>query len=418
MKKTYIHINIRNSKSLISWLLMSLLLVCLTACSSSDDQYQEVNPEAANGESAPEKAATKLYIYVYSPEVPEVTRAATYDGDVNEVGNEASVYSIQIWVFTHTSHKLIGYYAPTSTPGLSKDTPYDLLQLTIDDHYAETPEAERENVDVYVLGNVTPETCNVTLDENTTSEQLEAAIMAKTTLDPFGVTSPVRSVPQDVGLPMSGVLRNQPVTGSAPVLRLDEGGEIATVMLRRIVSKLRFAFSKEEGSEALHINSIKLNSEMIPMSEYIFMSEAEPYDRHTCHIKTADGYDETVSELLDEPLDDVAENELPVYYAWRHEELTPAEYESRIDNAARDGYLTQRVFYLRESDKLLTGTIKYQIGEGEEQTATFRMVDEGGFSRNHVWTVYAYQAHARLHLVVADVTPWNPTMFDYEFYNW
>lgn len=420
MKKTYIHINIRNSKSLISWLLMSLLLVCLTACSSSgDDEMEEQNPETANGSNVPGNAPTKLYIYVYAPEAPEVTRAA-YGGqeNVNAVGNEAAVYTMQVWVYTHKSHKLIGYYASTGTPGLTTAEPYELLQLTIDDEYAETEEASRENVDVYILGNVTEESCNVTVDGNSTQTEVENAIMGKTTLDPFGVTSPVRSVPQDVGLPMSGVLRDQPVTGESPVLRLDDEGDIATVTLRRIVSKLRFAFARQTDSETLTINSIKLSSEMIPVSEYLFMDAEYPYDRKTCHINTADGYDTSTPELLDEPVTDVPAIDQPVIYAWGNEELEPHIYESRMDEAARMGKVVQRVFYLRESDKKLEGTIKYQIGEGEEQTATFRMVDVGGFSRNHVWTVYAYQAQARLHVVVADVTPWETKEVDHEFYNW
>lgn len=404
----------------MSWLLMSLLLVCLTACSSSgdDEQFDPQNPETASGDNMPSKAPTKLYIYVYAPEAPEVTRASSYDGDVFAVGNEAAVYSMQVWVFTHTSHKLIGYYASTGTPGLTTSEPYELLQLTIDDTYAETAEASREHVDVYILGNVTEESCNVTLDENTTQENIEAAIMGKTTIDPFGVTAPVRRVPENVGLPMTGVLRDQPVTGAAPVLRLDNAGEVSTVMLRRIVSKLRFAFARQTDSEALRINSIKLDGYMIPISEYLFMSEAEPYDRHTCHIKTADGYDETIAELLDEPVTSVPAIDLPVYYAWGNEELEPHIYESRIDEAARTNKVVQRVYYLRESDKKLQGKIKYQIGDGEEQTATFHMVDVGGFSRNHVWTVYAYQAQARLHVVVADVTPWETKEVDHEMYNW
>ena len=418
MKYTDRHRMDRGTGSWMSWLLMSLLSLCLTACSSSgdDEEFMEQNPETAGGGNVL-KAPTKLYIYVYSPEAPEVTRAG-YDGDVEAVRREANVYSLKVWVFTHDTHNLIGYYASTGTPALSTSEPYEELQLTIDDTYAETAENLREKVDVYILGNVTTESCNVNIDENTTQAEVEAAIMGKTTIDPFGVTSPVRRVPWDVGLPMSGVLRNQPVTGSAPVLRLDDGGEVATVTLRRVVSKLRFAFARQTDSEALHINSIKLDSEMIPISEYLFMTEAEPYDRHTCHIKTADGYDTATTELLDEPIDDVPEVDLPVYYAWGHEELEPQIYEDRIEQAVLSGNLIQRMFYLRESDKKLEGTIKYQIGDGEEQTARFRMVDTGGFSRNHVWTVYAYQAQARLHVVVADVTEWKKVEVDYEFYNW
>ena len=47
------------------------------------------------------------------------------------------------------------------------------------------------------------------------------------------------------------------------------------------------------------------------------------------------------------------------------------------------------------------------------------MLDEpGGFSRNHLWTVYAYQAQARLHVVVVNVAPWIAKEKNYEFYNW
>ena len=420
MRYTFGHITDREGNSRMSWLLMLLLLVYLTACSSADDEeLAEPNPEAeaAANNNGPRKAPTKLYIYVYAPEAPEVTRGA-YDGEVLATGNEASVYKMQIWVFTHNSHNLLGYYESTGASSLSALEPYELLQLTIDETYAETAEANREHVDVYVLANVSAQNCNLTLDHTATQAQLDAALLKKTTADPFGVTSPVREVPENLGLPMSGILRDKPVTGTTPVLRLDDGGEIATVMLRRVVSKLRFAFSRQTGSEPLQINSIRLGTEMIPKSEYLFMTEAEPYDRHTCHINTADGYDTATPNLLDEVISDVATNDDPVVYAWGYEELEPQLYERKIDNAVTAGDLTQRTFFLRESNKLLQGTIKYQIGNGEEQTATFRMVDEGGFSRNHIWTVYAYQAQAHVQVVVAEVAPWRLTEENNDFYNW
>lgn len=416
MKHTFGHITDRGGNSWLHWLFMSMLMLCLTACSSSDgDDGNYINPETSG--SQPGNAPTMLYIYVYSAETPLVTR--TYEGEVSSVGNESTLYSIKIWVFTHDTQKLIGYYSPDATPGLDASKSKEPIQVTIDETYAQTDPNDRENVDVYVLGNVTAESCNVTLDENSTPEVLEQALMAKTTSDPFGVTSPVRNVPAEIGLPMSGVLRNQPVTGSAPVLRLGNGSEPATLVLHRIVSKLRFAFSKKNGSETVRINSIKLKSLMIPKSEYIFMTEALPYNGHRCRIKSDDGYDESTPELLDTPLEDVASCEHPVIYAWgNNETLSPEQYEAQIEAGASNNYLTQRCFYLRESDQKLEGEIKYQIGEGEEQTATFSMVDNNGFSRNHVWTVYAYPAEARLHIVVADIAPWHPIDKDYDFYNW
>ena len=395
----------RQDNSPILWLL--LLLLCLSACSSDKGEIP-VQPTKA----------TKLYVYVYAPQPAQPTRA-TYDGDVNTIINENSVYSLQIWVYGHNSHKLLGYYASTQPSSLSTSEPYELIQMTIDETYAGTPEVSREHVDVYVAANVANSNCNVELDGQMTQAQLEAALIQKTTVDPFGVTAPVSVVPENVGLPMSGVVRDLPVTGTAPVLRLDNGGQIARVQLIRTVSKLRFAFSRQTGGETLRVNSIKLNTEMLPIAEYIFM--ADGYDRKTSHIKTESGYDTATLNLLSTPLTEIADNADPVIYAWGYDEATPEVYEARIETAVANGSLTQKYFYFRESDKLITGEIKYQVGNGDEQTATFTMVDDGthdGFSRNHVWTIYSYLAEAKLKLIVAEVAPWKQTETNYEFYNW
>ena len=405
MKQTYRQIITHHSNRHMRWLLLSMLLLCLTACSKSDKDTDT---------SAP----TKLYIYVHAPQTAVPTRA--YTGDVDPIGNEAMVYSLQIWVFTHTSNKLIGYFSPSVTSALNRPGGYEVFQLTVDEEYAKTAEASRENVDVYVLANVEAGNCHLTLDHTTTRAQLEAAVLAHgTEEDAFGLTAPVATVPENMGLPMSGVLRDQPVAGTAPVLRLDNSGEMARVSLIRTVSKLRFAFANQTGSEALIIKSIKLNTTMIPEEQYLFMADGAPYNRQTCHIKTESGYNTTAPELLAATINDVPSIEQPVIYAWGHEELEPQAYESMLDAAAAEGNLAQRLFYLRESDKKLQGEIKYQIGDGEEQTASFQMLDEpGGFSRNHLWTVYAYQAQARLHVVVVNVAPWIAKEKNYEFYNW
>jgi hypothetical protein len=395
----------------MSWLLLSLLLLCLTACSSSDEDQT-----ADTSGGGQDKTATQLYIYVHVPQTAVPTRA--YTGDVDPIGNEAKVYSLQIWVFTHDANKLIGYFSPIETTALNQPSGYEVLQLTIDEDYAQTEEASREHVDVYVLANVKEENCHLTLDHTTTRAELEAAVLAHGTQDAFGLTDPVSVVLEGVGLPMSGVLRDQPVTGTAPVLRLDNSGEMAQISLIRTVSKLRFAFANQTGNEPLVINSIKLNTDMIPEEQYLFMADDAPYDRETCHIKTASGYNTTTPELLAATINDVPDIEQPVIYAWGHEELEPQAYEHMLDVAAAEGNLAQRLYYLRESDKQLQGEIKYQIGDGEEQTATFKMVDEGDFSRNHIWTVYAYQAQARLHVVVVDIAPWKTTETNYDFYNW
>ena len=408
MKQTYRHLITCICNRHISWLLLPLLLLCLTACSSNDENIITIIP---GGEL--DKTPAQLYIYVHAPQTAVPTRA--YTGDVDPINNEATVYSLQIWVFTHTSNKLIGYFSPTGTSALNQPGGYEVFQLTIDEDYAQTAEAGREHVDVYVLANVAAANCHLTLDHTTTQAELEAAVLAH---DAFGLTTPVTTVPENLGLPMSGVLRDQPVTGTAPVLRLDNSGEMAIVSLIRTVSKLRFAFANQIGNKPLIINSIKLNNTMIPEEQYLFMADGAPYNRKICHIKTASGYNTTTPELLAASINEVPSIEQPVIYAWGNEELEPQVYEHMMDEAAAAGYLTQRMYYLRESDKQLQGEIKFQIGDGEEQTTTFQMVDEGGFSRNHIWTVYAYQAQARLHVVVVDIANWKTTETNYEFYNW
>lgn len=408
MKHTYRHIITRNSNRHWSWLLLPLLLMCLAACSSSDEDQ---TTDSHSGEQV--NTPTQLYIYVHAPQTAVPTRA--YTGDVDPIGNEAKVYSLQIWVFTHDTNKLIGYFSPTGTVDLNKPEG-SIFQLTIDEEYAQA--TSHENVDVYVLANVSDANCHLTLDHSTTRAQLEAAVLTHGTQDPFGLTAPVTTVTEGVGLPMSGVLRNQKVTGTAPVLRLDKSGQIAFVSLIRTVSKLRFAFANQTGNKDITINSIKLNADMIPEEQYLFMADGAPYNRKTCHINSASGYNTTTAELLAATINDVPAIEQPVIYAWGHEELEPQAYEHMLDQAAAEGKLTQRQYFLRESDKQLQGEIKYQIGDGEEQTATFKMVDDGGFSRNHIWTVYAYQAQARLHVVVVDIAPWKMTETNHEFYNW
>lgn len=391
----------RHVCSPVLWML--LLLLCLSACTSGDE----------DATSSPDM--TKLYVYVYAPQTAQPTRVA-YDGNVSAITNEAAVYSLQIWVYGHDSHTLLGHYSSTQPSSLTTSNPYELIEISIDDTYAETSAASRENVDVYVAANVKDSNCGQALDDQSTQEQLEAALIQKTTTDPFGMTTPVSRVPENVGLPMSGVLRDVSVVGDAPVLRLDDGNEgIATVQLIRTISKLRFAFSRQTGGETLRINSIRLNTEMLPIAEYLFM--ADGYDSHTCHIKTESGYDATTPDLLGEAITEIAESDNPTYYAW-DQQLPPLDYEQRMEDGVAAGKLTQRYFYLRESDKLIQGEIKYQVGSGEEQTATFTMVDVGGFSRNHVWTVYAYQAEASLKVIVAEVAPWVQKEEDYEFYNW
>jgi hypothetical protein len=77
-------------------------------------------------------------------------------------------------------------------------------------------------------------------------------------------------------------------------------------------------------------------------------------------------------------------------------------------------------YYLRESEKLLRGTISYTIeGVATTQSATFEMKTLGDFLRNHSWIVYAYyEGLSGMQVVAVDVTPWVNKSDSHDVYNW
>jgi hypothetical protein len=223
----------------------------------------------------------------------------------------------------------------------------------------------------------------------------------------FGLSSLTteEDIPDD-GLPMAGMLKDQPVIGDAPVLRIGTQENIATVKLTRAVSKLRFVFANTAGTSAknLSITGITLNAGMIPNEEYLF-PQAQALE-----------YNSTSASLLSTPIAEVVKKENPEVYVYNAETQTAQDYENLLNGA---GLTEVGAYYLRESDRKLEGTISYQI-EGEEQPleATFRM-RESDFKRNHSWIVYAYyEGLSGMQVQLVDVTPWEEKDATHTVYNW
>ena len=365
----------------------------------------------SGGSSEPEvevkKQPTMLDIYVYAPDNPAITRSD--NGSVAASDNEKKISSLHIWVFRHSDGTLMGYLNPDvsglSTTGNAK------YQMLVPDEFVTT----KPNVDVYVMANVTADNCGLTvLDKNVTRSQLEGILIGhKDASDYYGLTTLVTEAPT-VGLPMSGVLKNQPVYGEAPVLRIGTSENIAKLQLVRGVSKMRFIFSKFTNDNRVYkLTSISLKGGTMPTQEYLFLDGAYP----TYRFKVGSAYEpekpliQTVDGETIKPCDD------PSTYAYVSGD--GQEYENTI-NAAVTGNKVSDLgrFYLRESDKKLTGTINYTVG-GEEKEATFSMKTEGDFSRNHTWIVYAYFMNGNLlNVNMVDVKSWTPYPGSGEVYNW
>ena len=385
----------------MGWYGMTVVMLCWLLCGCSHDQDEDDNSS--------EPAV--LNIYVYTPDSPIVTRGNT--DFVNPMTGRATIYSLQLWVFEHENGEQVGYYEPASISDLNL-TKSAVYQMAVSSDFAR----RKPNVDVYVLANIKTATCGCEFDETTTRDALDAALLehAEGGTDYFGLSARIMAVPE-TGLPVTGVLKDQKVTGQNPVLRVGDGA-LATVQLARAVSKVRFLFSQlENADEVLQINRITLNGEAIPKQEYLMLEG--PYSGTECHLGPG-GY-ESGAVVMASDVGVVASNDDPLNYAFNIQGAQ--EYENLINSGLQKSpaELTEvGPFYLRESDRKLTGTIYYQVNaDGAERSANFSMADDGDFTRNHTWIVYAYYGSSTLEVFVVRMNAWTvDETVNHEVYNW
>ena len=357
---------------------MSTLLLLLTACSSDGDTGSTESPV--------------LTIYVFAPEHPLLIRAA----DINASVEESAIHSLQIWVFETGTNHLVGYLAPSDLP-TEEGVVY---RMEVSKHFADA--VTRPNVDVFVVANTA--SVGLTLTGLTTRSELEDAVIGNAYFSPSTV------IPE-TGLPMSGVLRNQPVVGDSPILRIGDYGDMAKVQLTRAVSKVRFVFSQTTG-EALSIQNIRIDGNMIPQEEYLFLGT----DGKNYHVGSS--YKAGITDLLSSPLTPINGCENPTAYNYTSQGAQA--YETLIDQGVSEGELTQGgPYYFRETDKKISGSITYKVGNEEVKSVPFSTTAAGSFSRNHSWIVYAYyEGLSGMQIITVDVTPWEEKDDSHTIYNW
>ena len=387
---------------------MLMLFLMLTACAS----------ESSEEPSKPQEKPV-LKVYLFAPESPIITRAE--NGYVNPSDDEKRISSLDVWVFEHNdSHALVSYiHLANQTFDGQK-----VISMEISDDFANN--SNKPNVDIYVVANVTASNCGLTLNRQSTYADLKAALIEHKTAggDFFGLTSPVTSVPVD-GLPMSGYLEDQIISGTAPVF----SAKTKNVQLVRAISKMRFVFSKSTAAPAISNISISLDNGVLPTKEYLFLNGEYPTakihleDSPTYESGTESGF-QIVSGVSGDDINSCAD---PTNYIYNGEE--GQAYENLIDAGLTEqtveGVVTKPAelsevsrSYLRESDKQLAGTIKYTI-DGEEKSARFEMDAVGDFTRNHTWIIYGYfLGSGDLMLNVALPKDWEENPENDEVYNW
>lgn len=392
------------------WLsgMLMLLLLLFTACSKSSEGGDE--PE-------PDKKKPVLKVYVFAPDRPVVTRAD--GGDVDATAEENEIHSLHVWVFenhtkaedpkTEDDGKFVGHVALTNV-ALSEAG--SEVSMDISDDFAEN----KPNVDVYVAANVTSSNSGLSLDAYTNRATLEGALIKS---GYFGVSPLITSVPGD-GLPMSGVLKDQKVSGSSPVLRVGpESGGLSNVRLVRAVSKIRFVFSKSsKNTDNLTVNSIKLDNGVLPKEEYLFLDGAYP-SPSKLNVKTTEGYVDETELISNIAGSTIKENDGPAAYSYNEATMTSQDYEELINQGIKDNKLSELGhYYLKESDKQVKGKVTYTIG-AQEKTVTFQTESAGDFSRNHTWIVYGYfVSSGNLLVSMVEIKNWMNIDTPQDVYNW
>ena len=389
-----------HAKKLITITQYSLLityLLLLSSCGSSSSE--EVTPQ-------PDKPKEKpvLKIYLFAPESPIVTRAST--GSVDASQAERAIHTIDIWVFEHESpNKKVSYIHldDVSFSGQKE------IAMELTDEFANLP--KKPNVDIYVAAN--KESCGLTsLNENTTLAQLKETCIGSSS---FGTTttSLVNTVPTE-GLPMSGLLENQIISGIPPVYTAMS----QNVKLVRAVSKVRFIFSMSNANPpTISDLSISLKANMIPKEEYLFLEGVYPTYKSRVKLTGVDVY-ESEASLVTNNNTVINKCDDPASYAYTSE--TGQAYEDKMNAGITATHLSDfGTFYFRESDNKLEGTISYTLGNTTPKSKTFTMGAAGDFTRNHTWIVYGYfLGSGDLKLNVVDVKDWTSGSEDPKVYNW
>jgi hypothetical protein len=439
--------------------MLLLLVMLLTAC-HSDDKEEIVDPDED----------CYLDIYVYAPDRPIVTR-----GDVGDIkarpDAESTVHTLQIWVFKNSDGSLVGYLnaggndeayndvdgAKISDTSILNEKGQQVYRMKVDKAFANAPEA----VDVYVVANA--ESCGLSYNSETARATLNGAMIGSAY---FGTSTRVSSVPAN-GLPMSAVLKNQPISGKFPTLRIGTESHIATLQLTRAVSKLRFVLCRidDAGStkKLISIDEIKLDDGQIPTATYL-MPGVYNYPVNQVSSFVSDGSDvityvptDEIGKLVPEADDDhsnwvvIPKVTNPLVYAY--ETQSAQDYEDII-NAASDEVESRKaenlaklaalgitgltesdlpqlkevgLTYLRESNKQLKGTIKYTYSHAgatqPQATATFSMAAPGDFLRNHSWIIYIYYMDSTIYTLSVThigMKTWETDPLDesVEVYNW
>lgn len=369
-------------KLTIIWFVLSALILA-GACSRLEEQ----------------KAALNIYV-----RLPEDTATKALTDWSTLFNRETRINDLKIWVFVSEATdpslpvgKLLGYLEPKQLNVVSGKVQKFTIPLKKDEA------AKIKKVDVYVLANNSSFQIGQ-IDGSATSADLDALVLAD---NQFGIA--VNNTPTHLGvvdtqgLPYTAVGKGLTLSGSGSNLSVDN----EALELVRAVSKVQFVFSQimsisGDKPVPFAITGLELDSGQIPEQEYLFNDSANKY-------KIGNSFVPRTLTFPDLPTkNDIVGNTNPSSYAFDSSSETAKQYQDRIYEALINNTLTGYApCYLRESNKALTGKIKYTLGNSTVKELPFSMSTNDRFTRNSSWVLYFYINNNTLSLSVS-YAPWTP----------
>ena len=368
-------------------------------------------------------------------EIPSASGTKADEGEVaSQMEEENEIYDLKIWIFKHpkpgeNTHVLIKYATSNSIdPSDSKLVKLDELpQAGTAKKYAFSVDRSlatddpRPTLDIFVLANSASIGC--TLGKEASYETLTAAAFGTDGVyagDFFGPVDPVtptalHEAETKKGLPMSGMGEDLSISGE------DYSLSVGKITLLRAVSKLRYVFCQTlntgEDAETMEVLRVELDQQLIPEQEFIFSP--------TGGAHVSEGYvDQGIVTKPAEPATyyTVPSSAIPELYTYTGSGASgAADYERLVLGAIDENkLLCPATYYLRESDKPLSGKVYYQVKKNgvvvgdSERVKTFAM-ETPDFARNHTWTMYGYFISDRTLILSLNVLPWDMNIYNIDF---
>lgn len=391
--KTYHHIRP------LALFIATVLCLCLVSCSSGND--------TPGGEPDP-----ILTINILAPAEQEGSLTRADVGTVPALENENRIYHIWVWAFLTGDTN-----GDNAVPvGSLYQELGGVLSTTCQMSISPDVVSGDKNLDIYVIANSEAiPSASYHMGHNVTLGTIKNLVFGKATngteqYDDFGITTLQHTVPDDKGLPMS-----QHALG-CEVIKASKLSKDVNIALRRAVSKLRFVFARSTGLPGVQVTGFTLDGGLIPDQEFVFPDNR---DSRTPHIPNSVGYNTQTADYS-KPLDTegILEADNPKTLGWNGTETAEA-YTQRLAEAyvGYENSLYYGLTYLRETDKKLTGTIKYKLNDDDtERSVSFQMAEANDFTRNHEYIVYAYFEKSGLNVTVS-VTDWEKHDIVHEFMN-